>query len=315
MATYRDQKMTIVIIVALLAGLVFVYLVTKYFATRYKILKFLKILKEDAKNDILNDGKRKKFDSFDSDNGFLKSKLIYAGFTSKFSLEYFVAVSLLSGLVFCLSLVFVIDNFLVWFIMFGVGGFVPYYVLLYLIEKRRDEFNDNLAEIIDKITSLMHSGIGFDQALKKAVDGCKSDFSKAIFEIYLRDKDIIGEDKAFLKLLPLVESKELRIFYLTISVGRQSGGKFSEMFEKLRESISDQKELNQELIVATREVKVGIYFLLVLIVFVYFMLNQGLDGILNEHFFDTQSGRMQMFFILLWVCIGMFVNSRLVKLR
>ncbi len=308
--------MTNFVILALFTCLcIFIYWLLKYFATRYKILKFVHILKEDAKNDILGDGKRKKLETFSEEYGFLQKKLLYAGFDSKFSQELFLVASVASGLIFGLLLVFVVENILVWLIMFSIGFCLPYYVLLILVDKRRDEFNDNLAEIIDKITSLMKSGIGFDQSLKKAVDGCKSDFSKSIFEIYLRDKDILGEDKAFLKLLPLVESKELRIFYLTISVGRQSGGKFSEMFEKLRTSISDQKELNQELIVATREVRVGIYFLLLLIVFVYFMLNQGLNGILNEHFFDTQSGRTQMFFILLWVCVGMFVNSRLVKIR
>ncbi len=57
-------------------------------------------------------------------------------------------------------LVFVI-SWLVFFIFF------PLLVLKKIIDNRLEEFNFGLKIIIDKVTSMMKSGVGFDQALKK----------------------------------------------------------------------------------------------------------------------------------------------------
>ena len=38
-----------------------------------------------------------------------------------------------------------------------------------MISSREEEFNIALKEIIDKVTSMMKSGVGFEQALKKSV--------------------------------------------------------------------------------------------------------------------------------------------------
>ena len=98
--------MTNFVILALFTCLcIFIYWLLKYFATRYKILKFIHILKEDAKNDILGDGKRKKLETFSEEYGFLQKKLLYAGFDSKFSQELFLVASVASGLIFGLLLI------------------------------------------------------------------------------------------------------------------------------------------------------------------------------------------------------------------
>lgn len=158
-------------------------------------------------------------------------------------------------------------------------------VLKKIIDNRLEEFNFGLKIIIDKVTSMMKSGVGFDQALKKSVLTSKSKLTKDTFNIYLIEKDIIGEDKAFLKMFNIVESKELRIFYLTISIGRQSGGKFSNTLEKLRKTLHDQGEIKQEITASTKEVKVGSYLIIAIVIFIYQMMDSSMDGVLDEHFF------------------------------
>jgi tight adherence protein B len=194
-------------------------------------------------------------------------------------------------------------------------SFIPLILLLKLASLRQEEFNTNLKEIIDKTTSMMKSGVGFEQALKKSVVTCKSDFTRDVFNIYINEKNIIGEDKAFEKMFKLVDSKELRIFYLTISIGRQSGGKFSNTLEKLRKTLRDQGEIKQEITSSTKEIKVGSYMILALVVIIYVMMNHSLDNKLDEHFFGTGEGKIQMFFIALWVAFGLFVNNMLSKVK
>jgi tight adherence protein B len=193
--------------------------------------------------------------------------------------------------------------------------FFPLLVLKKIIDGRLEEFNFGLKVIIDKVTSMMKSGVGFEQALKKAVATSRSKLTKETFEIYLNEKDILGEDKAFQKMFTVVESKELRIFYLTVSIGRQSGGKFSNTLEKLRKALHAQGEIKQEIISSTKEIKVGSYMIIGLVIFIYKMLNSSLDGVLDEHFFGSSEGQIQMFFIICWVTFGLFVNSMLSKIK
>lgn len=184
-----------------------------------------------------------------------------------------------------------------------------------IISNRQEEFNYGLKVIIDKVTSMMKSGVGFEQSLTKAVMTSKSKFTKDTFNIYLMEKDIIGENKAFEKMFKLVESKELRIFYLTISIGRQSGGKFSNTLEKLRKTLHDQGEIKQEITSSTKEIKVGSYMIIGLVIFTYEMMDSSLNGVLDRHFFGSNEGQIQMFFIAVWVAFGLFVNNLLTKVK
>ncbi len=113
----------------------------------------------------------------------------------------------------------------------------------------------------------------------------------------------------------IVESKELRIFYLTISIGRQSGGKFSNTLEKLRKTLHDQGEIKQEITASTKEVKVGSYLIIAIVIFIYQMMDSSMDGVLDEHFFGTSEGQIQMFFISVWVAFGIFINNLLTKVK
>jgi tight adherence protein B len=210
---------------------------------------------------------------------------------------------------------FVIPNPIVFVLSSLAFCFFPLLVLKKIIDGRLEEFNFGLKVIIDKVTSMMKSGVGFEQALKKAVATSRSKLTKETFEIYLNEKDIIGEDKAFQKMFTVVESKELRIFYLTISIGRQSGGKFSNTLEKLRKALHAQGEIKQEIVSSTKEIKVGSYMIIGLVLFIYKMLNSSLDGVLDEHFFGSSEGQIQMFFIICWVVFGLFVNSMLSKIK
>jgi tight adherence protein B len=161
----------------------------------------------------------------------------------------------------------------------------------------------------------MKSGVGFEQSLKKSIITCKSKLTQDVFNIYVHEKAIIGEDKCFEKMFDIIESKELRIFYLTISIGRKSGGKFSNTLEKLRKTLHDQGEIKQEITSSTKEVKIGTYMIVALIFFTYIMMNNALDDSLNKHFFGSDIGKIQMFFIIVWVAFGIFINSLLTKIK
>lgn len=260
--------------------------------------------------------KNKKNSNLDDEVNWLRKKLQYAGFGGNESaLLIFIVVSIIFSLLISVFVFFVASSKVISAGVFVIFLFLPYLVLIKIIKAREEDFNFSLKEIIDKVTSMMRSGVGFEQALKKSVATSKSDFTRTVFNIYVNEKSVIGDDKCFEKMFKLVDSKELRIFYLTISIGRKSGGKFSNTLDKLRKTLQDQGEIKQEITSSTKEIKVGTYMIIALIVFTYMMMDSALEGSLNAHFFGSDLGKIQMFFIAVWVALGLFINSLLTKIK
>jgi tight adherence protein B len=291
-----------------------VFALTTYsFYSKVRNKKYLINLLSSTNSKIID---KNKIDNFSTkDDNWLIKKLKFAGFNSKGAEIIFILISLGFGFLSAAFVYFVANSKIIFIFCFLIFSLFPYLVLVKIIKSREEEFNFNLKEIIDKVTSMMKSGVGFEQALKKSILTCKSKLTKDIFSIYINEKSIIGEDKCFEKMFDIIESKELRIFYLTISIGRKSGGKFSNTLEKLRKTLHDQGEIKQEITSSTKEIKIGTYFIIGITVFIYIMLNQALNNVLNQHFFGSDTGKLQMFFIVVWVSFGIFVNSLLTKIK
>lgn len=309
-----DPILVLIIVVPILL-IITGYLSYLYYLEWNKTNKMIRLLASDT-NKILEEQKRKQRTiSTKQEDNWLVKKLRFAGFDIPFVEYYFIAICLGFGFLSATFINFVATSAIVFVSSFAIFSFFPLLVLKKIVDGRREEFNFGLKVIIDKVTSMMKSGVGFEQALNKSVLTSKSKFTKEVFSIYLNEKDIIGEDKTFEKMFKVVDSKELRIFYLTVSIGRQSGGKFSNTLEKLRKTLHDQGEIKQEITASTKEIKIGTYMIIGMVVSIYYMMNSSLNGVLNEHFFYTDKGKIQMFFIIVWIMFGIFINNMLSKIK
>jgi tight adherence protein B len=249
------------------------------------------------------------------EKSWLLQQLYYAGYTNA-SAEYtFIAIAFTFGFVGSFFLFTTINSIPVFIITFFILAAIPLLILKKIVKLREEEFNLSLKEIIDKVTNMMRSGVGFEQALQKSILTTKSEYAQKLFSIYLNEKNVIGEEMAFLKMFDLIESKELRIFYLVVSIGKQSGGKFSNTLETLRKTLHSQGEIKQQITSSTREIRVGSYMIIGIIVFIYILMNNSMNNVLNEYFFYDDKGKVQMFFIALWVALGLFVNNLLTKIK
>lgn len=307
-----DLKFVLLFIIPLLAvALVF------YFFHWYSTIKVQKRLIDSLANEgslILDNKTQEKNDDIRS-RSWLRKKMNYAGFESVSAPYVFIVVSITTGVLIGGFIVMVIESPLAFVSSVLIFSFLPLLVLTKIIRSREEEFNLFLKEIIDKVTSMMKSGVGFEQGLRKSIMTTHSKFTKKVFDIYLNEKEIIGEDKAFEKMFTLVDSKELRIFYLTISIGKSSGGKFSNTLEKLRKTLHDQGEIKQQITSSTREIKIGSYMIIAIVIFIFVLMNSSLNGVLYEHFFGSDNGRLQLFFIIIWVAFGLFINNLLTKIK
>lgn len=302
-----------IIVIPLLSISLIYFLYQLYLDTNKKNV-IIKVL-SDSSNQIL-DNERKQLIQADKDNkSALRKKLNYAGFVSKHSEYIFLFISIGFGILVGLFIYMIIGSPIALVLASLIFSLFPLFVLEKIIVAREEEFNFGLKGIIDKVTSMMKSGVGFEQAFKKSILTSKSKFTKEIFSIYINEKDLIGEEKVFEKIFNLIESKELRIFYLVITIGRQSGGKFSNTLETLRKTLHDQGTIKQEITSSTKEIRVGTYMIIGLTVGIYIMMNNVFQNKLNEYFLGTDDGKLQIFFIIIWVSFGLFINKMMTKIK
>ena len=288
------------------------YLGYNYYLTVNKQKKIIDHLTDD--NRII-DSKKRKESTLKEERNWLRKNLAYAGFSQQYVEFYFIIISFVFGFLSSSFVGFVTSTKIVLISTFLLSSLFPLLILRKIISSRREEFNFGLKIIIDKVTSMMKSGVGFEQSLKKSVLTSKSKFTQEVFNIYLTEKDIIGEEKCFKKMFNIVESKELRIFYLVISIGKQSGGKFSNTLETLRKTLHDQEEIKQQITSSTQEIRIGSYMIIALVVFIFIMLNESMNGVIYEHFFYSNEGNIQIFFIGVWIAFGLFINSIMTKVK
>lgn len=286
----------------------------------YLYLTYVELNKQRVMINILSDStqyilNKKQTIGLKEKRSFFVKKLNYAGVDNGYAEYIFISISIAFGILAGFFLYMIMDSPIVFVIATLIFSFFPYLVLSKIISNRLEEFNFGLKSIIDKTTSMMKSGVGFEQAFKKAILTTKSKLTQDIFSIYINEKNIIGDDKAFEKMFKLIDSKELRIFYLVISIGRQSGGKFSNTLETLRKTLHDQGTIKQEIVASTKEIRVGTYLIIALTVGIYLMMNDVFNGALNEHFFGSSDGKLEMFFIVVWISFGLFVNNMMTKIK
>jgi len=244
---------------------------------------------------------------------YFEALLRFAGLEKLGSLA-FIAIGMSSMFVGAILVFKVFDNAFAILIGAALGVYIPYFVLQTLMAKRKNEFNFALSDAISILVRMMRNGVGFEQAFKRAISLSQSKVFQSLFEKYMKEKDLIGDEKAFESMFKYVQSTEIRIFALSISIGKSSGGKFSSTLEKLENSIKQRISLQKKITVATQEAKVGSYMIVGILVLLFVMMNSNFNGALVNYFFGTEGGKMQMMLVMLWVSFGLFINSVLTKL-
>ncbi len=309
----NNTLMVVLMIIIPLLAIVLIYFLYGTYINLNKRNIIVSML-SDSSNQILEENK-KKTKVYKENISFLATKLRFAGYDNSYAEYVFMFISIAFGILMGFFLYIVMGSPIAFIVGVLIFAFIPYLVLTKVIANRQEEFNFGLKSIIDKVTSMMKSGVGFEQAFKKSILTNRSQLTKDIFGIYINEKDIVGEDKVFERIFEKVESKELRIFYLVIKIGRQSGGKFSNTLETLRKTLHDQGTIKQEITSSTKEIKMGTYMIILLTIGMYMMMNSVFEDALNQHFFGSDDGKLQMFFIILWVSFGIFINNMMTKIK
>jgi len=302
-------QIAIFVFIALILTILIV-VVAMYIKNKIDVYNLKKALYE-KKDSVIE----KKKESKSSEQYFerIESFLRFAGLEKVGSLPFIGVVLASMGI--GSSLIYnIFDNIFAIGIGVALGLYVPYFIVQMLASKRKNEFNFALSDAISILVRMMRNGVGFEQAFKRAISLSQSTIFQSLFNKYMKEKDLIGDERAFETMFKSVKSAEIRIFALSISIGKSSGGKFSNTLEKLEESIKQRISLQKKVTVATQEAKVGSYMIVGILVLLFFMMNNNFNGALVNYFFGTEGGKFQMMMVMLWVGLGLFINSILTKI-
>lgn len=305
--------------IALVAGAAFSASILLYLLVasiqKYKIINAMKKELKSSKASILDTYKykgRRRFENIKIAQ-IIEIKLKKAGWN--ISEYYFLLLISLTALLFGLLFYKLIDNIISLSLGIAIGSYIPFLILSLVITRRRKDFNSGLSSAISMLVRMMRNGLGFEQALKKSIEANESSIFKNVFDRFLREKEIAGEEKAFAGIYQLVDSSELQIFGISVIIGRSSGGKFSNTLEKLEESINSRIKLQRKIDIATREASVGSYLIVLILAIIFGMMDMSFNGNMSKYFFQTDKGKMEFMLTIIWVGLGLFLNNFLTKIK
>ena len=301
----------ILILFASLSGAGIVYIGILYVNRFIQIASTRKLLLVDDEANIIEDAKGEKkgtlLDKFD-----IPEKLAWAGLhlTPAVGLSVVGVNGILFGTLFYLFT----EHFMGFIIGLGFSLFFIKMLVEMKIAKRRSEFNAAMAKAMSILVRMMRQGIGFEQAMQKGVEVSNSILFKNLMRQYLLEKDNIGEYDAFENLKKHIQSDQLKIFAISVAIGRESGGSFASTLEKLENTIHDKQKLQEKVDVTTREASFGAYIILGLVGLLYNIFNETFNNSMNDFYFNSPEGKLYFLAVCSWIVIGLIVNKKLTKI-
>lgn len=304
-------ELTLLALISISASLLLFGIYLEY--KRFRHINYIKSILSQDESESLKLIRAKKRAQKTSLIERVESIMTYAGL--KFSVYIFIACFILfvlfTGLLFSLFL----KHWSGYIIGIPFGTLIFYMILHSMTMNRKKEFNRAFAIAISVLVKMMKTGVGFEQAMFRAIEVSNSKILKQVFDRFFKEKNTIGEEEAFLNMTKLIHSKELLIFALAVKIGRASGGRFSNTLEKVEQTIIFRKRMQEQVDVVTKEGAIGSYIVAGIAVFLYFALDGNFDGKLHHYYMTSEYGRFQLLGIFMWIFLGLVVNKMITRIK
>ena len=305
--------LTLLLAASISASFLIIFII-QYIDRARHVAKIKEMLHHDDENVAIRLSEEKEQKYKNSLEYKIKRLMNHAG-VYKYQIPVFISSYLVFTLTAAIILTAFVNNLFGALIGVIIGTYLHYSFIKMIIERRLIEFNRALAVAISVLVKMMRNGVGFEQSIQKAVDVSPSKLFRQVFEKFFQEKNTLGEEKAFQNMLEIIDSKELRIFAISVKIGRKSGGRFSQTLEKLEQTIRFRKKMQDKINVVTREGTVGSYIVAAIAVLLYFMLNFNFDGKLHQYYMESPYGRYQLLGIIFWIFIGLVVNKTITRIK
>lgn len=194
-----------------------------------------------------------------------------------------------------------------------VAGVIPYLWMARAQRKRQQAFTDQLADTLSVLASSLRAGYSFLQALdtvsKEVSEPAASEFQRVVAEIRL-GRPI---DEALSSMAVRIGSDDLKWAVIAINVQRQVGGNLAEVLDIVAGTVRERAYIRRQVNVLSAEGRLSVAILSCL-PFGILLYISVVNPDYIEPLFTTVPGLVMLIGGGLWMALGIFVMTRMVKI-
>jgi len=243
----------------------------------------------------------------------LATRLTAAGSSLKPSewLLLHVAVVIGAGL---LGLLVGGGNLIVGILFVVVGFFVPRIVLSFKAGRRRRAFNTCLPDTLQLMSGSLAAGLSLAQSVDTVVNEGPEPIASEFKRVLVENRIGISIEDAFDGVAQRFNSKDFAWVVMAIRIQRQVGGNLAELLTTVAATMREREYLRRQVSALAAEGKLSAIILACLPPgFMFFLSFTNRSYI--EPLFNTGLGLVLLIGATLWLCLGIFWMSRLVKVE
>ena len=225
----------------------------------------------------------------------------------------FVALTVLCGVVGAVVAAIFLTNIIFILLIAAIAALIPYFWMQRSHRKRQNTLVDQLADTLSILASSLRAGYSFLQALdtvsKEIGEPSAGEFQRVVAEIRL-GRPI---DDALTAMAYRVKSDDLKWAVIAINVQRQVGGNLAEVLDIVANTVRERAYIRRQVNVLSAEGRLSVAILAALPFFILLYIS-----IVNADYiaplFTTLVGNILLVFGGLWMGLGIFIMTRIVKI-
>jgi len=205
-------------------------------------------------------------------------------------------------------------NLIVGILFVVVGFFLPRIFLSFKAGRRRSAFNTCLPDTLQLMSGSLAAGLSLAQSVDTVVNEGPEPIASEFKRVLVENRIGISIEDAFDGVAQRFNSKDFAWVVMAIRIQRQVGGNLAELLTTVAATMREREYLRRQVAALAAEGKLSAIILACLPPgFMFFLSFTNRSYI--EPLFNTGLGLMLLIGATLWLCVGIFWMSRMVKVE
>jgi tight adherence protein B len=199
------------------------------------------------------------------------------------------SIAVLSAL---LGFTFAADSLPFGILSAGVLGFVPWYLVRRMAERRQLRLEDQLADAMVSMSSAIKAGLSLGQALEILADQCPRPICEEFRQMngeYQMGKPL---ERVLIETRDRLKSENFALFAAAMQASRESGGRLNETIERIAHSVMELQRLERKIISETAQARTSAVYMALAPFAVMIMYYFFIDPENTERLFVTVPGQI-----------------------
>lgn len=197
---------------------------------------------------------------------------------------------------------------------FGVGAYLPYWLLKFKKKHRIKKFEKQLPEALDLLARGLKAGHAFASGLQIVAQEMANPLGLEFFRTFKEYNHGMDMNSALLNLCRRVELRELRFFATAVMIQRETGGNLVEILEKISALIRERFKLRNQIKALTAEGRLS-GLILILMPPVLFLIMLKINPSYTLMLVNHPLGRMMAMTALVFQGLGILAIRKIVNIK